>query len=235
MRNQVLPLHDFRVTGGLSESTALAALLIRPEDNEVETGACCWSEEEPWPPLSHVLSTNFWRDQLYKPLWDMLRTPVTTPQLVIEDDFATIDPVAPQPGPEEPAVPGLHRMQSSTGLIHVTGMKAGSRVPQRLLDLQYQVVLIEVQAEDSSRGVHSLAVQCLNHHEDVVVVVVGDPQVVSHGVVDRMDRDLTCRDVVMHQVLAYVTFDEDPRAAADVLEMRILSRKPLSWQVCPLF
>ena len=84
----------------------------------------------------------------------MLRTPVTTPQLVIEDDFATIDPVAPQPGPQEPAVPGLHRMQSRTGLTHVTGMKAGSRVPERLLDLKYQLVFLEAHAEDSSGGVH---------------------------------------------------------------------------------
>ena len=178
------------LTGGLSEATALSALQINPEDNAVQTGNWCWSPEEQWPPWSCVLDTPFWQQEWYRPLWDMLRTPLATPHMVLDDGFITIDTVAPQ-------TTGHRRFQASTGLIHLTGMKPGSRVPQRLQDLKYQVVFIEVGAEDTSSRVHSLARHCLNNQPDVVVVVVGEPTVSTRGIVEQMVQEMSSSGVVI--------------------------------------
>ena len=130
---------------------------------------------------------------------------------------------------------GLHRVHSSSGLNHITGMKVGSVVPQHLQDLKYQLVFIELHEDDRSRGVHSLAVQCVNENEDAVLVVVGYSTVVSKGVMDLMETSMTC-SAILHQVLGDVTFGEDSAGAADVVELCIICRKLLPWHVCsPLF
>ena len=81
---------------------------------------------------------------------------------------------------------------------------------------------------------HSLAVQCLNNQPDVVVVVVGQPTVSTRGIVEQMVQEMSSSGVAIHNLVGYVTFDQDSRAGSEVVDINIICHQPLPWQVCSL-
>ena len=169
------------------------------------------------PPWKYVVTAAIWSDPTYAPLRDALKRPLVNPAIKSAADvnFITVNIGS------EPPEAAVTDSKSLDGVMHITGMAAGTPLHSTVANMPYCLIIVEV-PKGRMEGIHSV----VSLVSVMLVLIVGEACDVL-GVLDGLRKLHDNEGLTTFRVACFILGSLTQQYSMGFTELWVVSKNPL--------